>query len=169
MDKRYFLIIIIFILGCLCMFVVADSSDIIGSASVSFNGYSFSIPEGFTLMNTYDTSVLINHPKTGLFVAIYTLDKNYNYGSVLNGLKNDSNNTILSEGIIDINNVHVSSLFYYGPSSKGDYNNRSIFFFNLFDSTFEVQMSNFNYENRNEIINTLTLIVESLREDYKMK
>ena len=75
MDKRYFLIIIIFILGCLCMFMVEESSDIIGSASVSFDGYTFSIPNGFTLMNTYDTSIIINNPKTGLFISIYTLEK----------------------------------------------------------------------------------------------
>lgn len=169
MDKRYFLIIIIFILGCLCMFMVEESSDIIGSASVSFDGYTFSIPNGFTLMNTYDTSIIINNPKTGLFISIYTLEKDYDYNSVLDSLKNNSNNTIFSEGIIDIKNVKVSSLFYYGPNSRGDFNNRSIFFFDLFNSTFEIQMSNFDQNNRDEIINNLIVIVGSLREDYKMK
>lgn len=169
MDRRYLLIIVIIILGSINMFFIAESSDIIGSASVSFDGYTVSIPKGFSLMNTNENSVVINNPNSNLYIAIYSIDKDYDYEKFLDNINENNSYKVLSKGTINIKNVTVDSLYYYGPDSRGNVGNRSIFFFEKLDSKFEIQMTNFDYNHREKTIEALTLIVDSLRDDYKMK
>ena len=49
MDKRYLLMIVII---CVCLanlYIIADFSDVVGSASVDTGNYTFSLPKGFSL------------------------------------------------------------------------------------------------------------------------
>ena len=170
MDRRYLVIIFIIIFGCINLFFITEFSDVIGSASVNCGDYTFTIPNDFNLMSADESTVVIHNPVSHLTVAISIIDHNgSNFTADLGRITNNSNNNVFAEGDINIDNITVSSIYYEGPDSKGDVKNRSVFFFKKFDSTFKMQMTNFNFTDRNETVNVLSGIVDSMRINYRFK
>ena len=83
MDKRYGLILIIFIVCIVNLFIVSDVSDVVGSASAECGDFIFSLPEGFTLYDSNPKHVLIRN-SDGIEINVYssidssdTYDANY--------------------------------------------------------------------------------------------
>jgi len=156
MDKRYILIFLIIVVCCFNLYLIASSSDIVGSASVNFKEYTFSLPSDFTMYESSDNYIVIYNPHFGYTSLLFNKES---YESELHRLGNDSNCVILSNGPIQVNNITVNSIFY----RTSDANNHSIFIFDKLDKTFRVEMWHFNYDNRNASITIISDIVESLR------
>lgn len=163
MDTRYILIIVIIIFSSLSLFFIAENSDVIGSASVNFGDYTCSIPSNFNLMDTFDNRVSLQGPD-GLNVAIYSSNgSKQNYTSSLNSLSKNSDYKVLSNGSVNFTDVSVDSIFYYKKNS-GDTSNRSVFYFEKYNSSFRIECNSFNYDtDQDKIIDFVGYFAESLR------
>ena len=172
MEKNYFLIIIIF---CICMvnlYVIADNSDIVGSASADFRGVTFSLPRNFELTNTNVKYIEIHNPNFGNIAISYTnldkLDPKDNYNRQLDIINKTENQSILSNGTIDVNN-HMVYVVYYNQVKDNGVNNLSNFFFAKDNLSFNVAMGSFDYNTqKNETIENLVIVLNSLRPNYKI-
>lgn len=71
MDKRWFGILIIFIIGMGCMYLIVENSTTVGKALTVCNEMTVTIPDGFTLAEEHSTSVtLVNHAKEKIFIGV---------------------------------------------------------------------------------------------------
>lgn len=173
MERNYFLMIIIFIVCVVNLFAIAEYSDIVGSASVDFRGVTFSLPRNFELINTNVKYVEVHNPNFGNIALSYTnLDKltpKDNYHRQLNFIKENKNQTILSNGTINVNNYTVYCVYYKQITKDNNVNNLSNFFFSKGNLSFNVAMGSFNYNTqKNETIDNLIIILNSLRPNYKI-
>ena len=168
MDKRYFFIIIIIFMGCINLFLVASNSDVIGCASVNFDGYTFSLPSGVNVLNTYEKYVQLSDEHLNCYISVSVNDNPYNtFESNLNKLNNSSEYKVLSKGIIDVGNIPVSSIYYQSSDSSKNISNKAMFFFEKDNTQFEIKLSSFSYSDRDKTIDVVSYIVESLRLNYK--
>ena len=165
MDKRYVLIIIIVVGCCINLFIISNSSDMIGSASVECGNYIFTMPSGFTLYDSGVNHVLIHDSKTGANVDVYShLDSSDTYENKLSQITNDSY-TIVSNGTINVEGIVVKSVYYTKNDTQ---DNRSTFFFEKDGNRFRVLMAGFNLENdRNVTIDYISEIAQSIKYNYK--
>lgn len=169
MDKRYFLIIIIVLICVTNMYLISTFSDVVGSASVNIGHYTCSIPNDFNVMNTYDSSVVLNNPNSGLSMSInsHEKDKAYNFSKGASQLSKNPSNNVLSNGTINVGGVQVESI-YYSHKDNNITSNRSVFYFEKNNDSFTINMENFDYKNdREKTIDILSVIVDSFRPNYK--
>lgn len=162
MDKRYGLILLIVVGCCINLYIISNSSDMIGSASVECENYIFTMPPGFILYDSYLDHVIIHDSKTGMNVGVYPhLDSSDTYENKLYSLPNDGY-TIVSNGTINVGDIVVKSVYY---TKQQD--NRTTFFFEKDGNRFRVLMTGFNLENdRNTTIDYLSEIVQSIKYNY---
>lgn len=64
MDKRWLIIIIIFIIGLGSMYYIVDNSNTVGSAITTFSKTTITIPEGFSVGDTSSDSVELYSKKS---------------------------------------------------------------------------------------------------------
>lgn len=168
MHKNYYIIICIILVCVVNLYVIVDFSDVVGSASVSFDEYIFSLPQNYEVTRTENSYVQIYNPDLGYVAIGHKLKpSDYNFSAVVSNIKNRTNTTILSNGEVTFGNISVDSI-YYNSNDGGFINNRSIFYFNKFDNLFQVEMSGFNYDDDfNSTLQTLQIIVESIKPNYK--
>lgn len=170
MDKRYVLIIIIIAICSINLYLISSNSDEVGAASVIAGKYVFSLPENFNVENIYKDTVSLHNPSTGLNVEVYTSQNTkYDFQKKLDGLSNSSDTHILSNGTINVDGVDVNVVYFTsGYDSNTSLVNRSTFIFSKESATFQIEMRNFDYnKDRNETIDVLSCIVESLAINYK--
>lgn len=165
MDKRYALILIIILGCCINLFIISHSSDLIGSASVECGNYIFTMPQEFSLYNSYINQVHLHDSKTGMNVYVYSkLDKSDNYDNKLKEIP-AKGYTILSNGTIKAGDFEVKSVYYV---NNNNHQNRSTFFFEKDNNQFRVLMTDFNMDaDRNATIDYIVKIVESIKYNYK--
>ena len=163
MDKRYVLILIIILGCCVNLFIISNSSDLIGSASVECGNYILTMPQEFSLYRSDIDHVLLHDSKTGMNVDVYSkLDKSDTYDNKLKQIPTEGF-TIVSNGTIKAGGIEVKSVYY-----SNDNQNRSTFFFEKDNNQFRVLMNNFNMDNdRNATIDYIVKIVESIKYNYK--
>lgn len=71
MDKRWFGILLIFIIGLGCMYLIVDHSNTVGKALTVCNEMTITIPDGFTLTDERSNSVtLVNHAKEKISIGV---------------------------------------------------------------------------------------------------
>ena len=169
MDNRFILIFFIIIACVFNLFLVAEYSDVIGTASVDVSKYTFSLPKDFILLETTDqNSILITNTKSGLDIAFSVISNDYSSNFKLNELQNDSRYSVISNGTINRDDVSIESIYYKHINSNNNKSDAAIFYFNKYDASFKVRMENFNYDlQRNETIDSLSYVVDSLRVNYK--
>lgn len=168
MDMRYLLIIVLIVFSSISLFFIADNSDVIGSASVNVKNFTFSMPAGMDVLNSYEDRVELHSSKNGFYAAVYVLNENnYNLTKIVGDIQNKHGNTILSNGTINVNGIMVDSI-YYKSESNGYINNRSTFFFVKDNTAFNIAISTFNYDNdRNLTLDFVTYVVDTLRVNHK--
>ena len=168
MDKRYLVIIFILIFGCVNLYFIAINSDTIGTASVNFDKYVLSLPEGFDLYENHGDSIVLHNSKTGVYIAVYSVDS-YNYTNDLNHYKNDSRATVFSTGDINVDDTLVNSIFYKDFDKNNDRSfNYSKFYFTKENHPFVITVAGFDYNNdKNSTVELLIDIVNSLRINSK--
>ena len=165
MDKRYFVIIALVTICCVNLYIIADASDIVGSASINIKNYTFSVPEGFTLYDNAQNYVFISNPDNKMNVYVYTSwGKNELYLNK-NLLQNNSKFQILSNGTISGNGIVIDSVYY---QNLNNHRNFSTFFFSEYNHDFVIWIADFNYDNqKNETISIVSEIANSFRINYK--
>lgn len=78
-------------------------------------------------------------------------------------------NTILSNGTLDVGDVNGDIVYYRSVGDNGFVNNRSSFYFVKENTTFYVALSTFNYDtDRNMTLDFVTYLVETLRVNHKV-
>lgn len=164
MDKRYVLILIIILGCCINLFIISNSSDLIGSASVECGNYIFTMPQEFSLYRSDINHVLLHDSKTGMYVDVYSqLPAWDTYDNKVKEITKEGF-TILSNGTIDVEGIGVKTIYY----TNDEHQNRSTFFFEKDNNQFRVLMNNFNMDNdRNDTINYIVKIVETTTYNYK--
>lgn len=168
MDKRYLVIILIVGVCLVNLFFISQSSDVIGSASVNVDKYTFSIPLDFMLMDTYPNYVTLSNDKMGLNVAVYVLKGEYNISEVLSTLKNNTDYKILSEGSVNTSDIKIDTIYFESHDPSVNIQNHSTFYFKKYDTFFKVEMNNFDYNTeKNFTLETIDYIVDSLRINHK--
>ena len=165
MDRRYLLMLIIIIICCINLSIIVNNSDIVGSASASVENYLFSVPEGFSLYETNGDSTVIQNKNNNIDIRVETnLNNRDNYYERLNYIENETNNTILSEGTVSIDNITVYSVYY----KTNDDINKSAFYFEKDNRQFKILVSNFNYDDRELTLDYVTYIIKSIKYNNKM-
>ena len=170
MDKRYLLIIILIIIGCSTLYLITNASYTIGSASATLGQYTFSLPQGFTVDHTENKYVSIFNGD-GVYIHVNVAEKNKdNYNDTLNYLKS-KNIPIISSGSVNIGDIVVDSVFYnktqYNITINSNENVCGAFFiFNKSNATFKIEVTHFDYENKDKIIEYVSYIVQSLNKNY---
>ena len=144
MDKRYLLILIIILICFIGLFVIANNSDNIGSASVACGQYSLQIPNGFSLYDSSRDSVHIYNGNSGININVYSnLRKNDTFNNRFNLLSNTSEFHILSNGSIDANGIKIDSVYY---KDVGTNQNKSHHYFSKGNNSFRIFVYDFNYD-----------------------
>lgn len=164
MDRRYLLCILIIIICCINLYIIAENSNTVGSASVTFDKYKFTLPPDYEVTELYAHSVQI-HGKDLRYITVESKNPTYtyNYTAIANQLKNKPNHTILSSGTINIHGISVDSIFYQTVDENNFVNNRSNFYFKKDNDVFQVGISGFDYDTEmNQTIDILTYIVDSI-------
>lgn len=151
------------------MYIISENSDFIGSASANFDEYTITLPQNYVLTKTEQSFIQIYNSNLG-FLAIE--HKRYNYSndeSVLKAIGISNNRTILSNGTITANDISLNSIFFKSPNDKSKITDKAVFYFNKFNTTFIITMSEFNYDKDNkEVIDIASKIATSLRINYKI-
>ena len=71
MDKRWLGIIIIFIAGIVCMYLIVDSSPTVGKAVTVVDEMTITLPSGFNILKETDKSVhLLDHQNNTANITI---------------------------------------------------------------------------------------------------
>lgn len=172
MDKRYLLIIFILVIGGINLALIADHSDVVGTASVNFGNHTFSLPDGFNLGESSEDSVMLIGTNSNLRIEFTALDRNdLNYNETLDDLRNGSDYRVLSNGTIRTGEMTINAIFFtdlVGNNSDEVANNYTSFFFTKDNDTYRINVWNFDYENdRDSVISDLSYILNSLRINYK--
>ena len=169
MDKRYFLIMILVIVCFVNLFLVANSSDLIGKATVDVGNFMFSSPHDYNLMDSYDNYVKLENSQ-GITIMLFVLSNpKDNYDNALHTLQNNNNDTILSNGSIYVGDVTVNSI-YYRHVVDSKVSNQAVYYFDKEGSHFKILMSGFRNDEsgKNQTIQECIGIVDSLKINLKM-
>ena len=166
MDKRYLLIIIIIFVCAINLYMIADFSDVVGSASVDIGNYTVSLPEGFSLYENSNNQVLISNPNTHMHIKIYTIvSPSDTYLNQTQEFNSSSKYVLLSNGTVNINGNNIQCFFF---QIVEDHNNCSVFYYTKNNHNFKIFMSGFNYDlQRNESVELAESIVDTTRINYK--
>jgi len=167
MDKRYLLIIVIIIVCCFNMFIISNFSDIIGSASIDCNNYTFSAPSGFALYDSTQKYILIHDSNSGMNIYLYdSLSSSETYKNKIKDIQDNGNDRLLKKGTLDVDGIKVYSI-YYQRNDSGQY--RSTFYFNKFGNDFRILITDFDYESDyDKTIKYAEDVITSLRINHKV-
>lgn len=165
MDKRYLLILIMIIVCCINLSIIVNNSDVVGSASVSVGKYLFSVPEGFDLHENNGNSAILKNNENKITITFEcNLSDSDNYDTRLGYMENDTKYTVLSKGSLTVENIHVDTVYY----QTRDNVNKSAFYFEKDDAPFKIDISNFNYNNdQNLTLDYVSHLIQSTHLDYK--
>lgn len=167
MDKRYLLIIVIILICSVNLFLISNSSDVIGGASVNFKDYTFSIPKNFDLLSSDDQYVKLYNPEIGRVQITYgDISNDNDYKHRLDYLQNRSDITILRNGTLNIENTTVYSVFFQRKDSNSIINDSS-FIFDQYGHRFTISVAGYDYSSYNETVDTVIFLIGSLRHNYK--
>ena len=168
MDKRYLLIIIIIAVSFINLYIIYDASDVVGSASVNLNEFTFSLPPNFDLLYSNNEYIEMYSSDLGnVYISYEDASSENDYQHRLDYIENRSDMILLSTGNIDVGNITVYSIFYQKDNSTGTLN-QSSFIFERYDKRFTIGMTNFDYDKRDKTIEIAVFLIESLRPNYEM-
>lgn len=167
MDKRYFLIILIIVICCINLYLVANVSDVVGSAYVDVGNYTLTMPEGFALSEDKSNQAIIYNSNSNTQITILSsLGQNDTFTHKYNEINGSQNFKILSNGTINNKDIIINSMFYQNVKTL---ENRSTFYFNIDNHDFRILISGFNYDSeKNKTIDLASKMIDSIRFNYKL-
>lgn len=165
MDKRYLLILIIIVVCCINLFFIVENSYDIGSASATVGRYTFSMPSGFSLYNSNTNHAYIHNDENNISINYdYDISKKDTYESMLNYINNQTDDKVLSNGTIKINDLEVDAVYF----QSDNHTNESAFYFEKDNVPFKLMLSGFNYDKDYDLtLDYVKFIIQSTRFDFK--
>ena len=168
MDKRWILIIIIAIIGIGCLYLIVESSNVVGSANSNIDKFIITIPDSFNIeKSTSDELRLINRANGERINIVYLgkgSDMNQNISDKMEALYENENITIMKNTKIKINNETLPSI-YFEKLPNNSIN--QIAFLTKFNHKFSIECSNF--KDNATIKEKIEQINETLKKDFKQK
>lgn len=141
MDKRWLGIIIIFIAGIACMYLIVDSSPTVGKAVTVVDEMTITLPSGFNILKETDKSVhLLDHQNNTANITIKGTGDN---SSKLFKSKLKSLNSSDDVEIQDTNNNGTTNIIFYKNLTTD--NEYSITYFVKDNRTIELKMDKYDH------------------------
>ena len=164
MDKRVIMIIAILIVGIGCMYVIVDNSYTIGHAITTFSKTTITLPDGFSVGDTDETSAELYNKKSSEKIDIHDLGKGNrvkdSFKNVTETYKNNPKYSNINDETKNINGVEVLQLT---SETNNTISSSSVFYY--YNHTYRIDMSGF--EDMNKANNILEFIITTLQPDYK--
>ena len=164
MDRRWYGIIIILIIGLSAMYLIVDNSTSVGNAVAVVGDVSVTLPPTFKTGATHvkDTS-MYNSDDNIIFVTFIGKGNNAlkYYKGNLSTMNNNPNINILDNE--DKNNTGI--IHYENYKSKYDNINETLVFFEKDNRTLSIKLLNF--DNSKDQENVISFIKENIKLDYK--
>lgn len=164
MDKRWLIIIIIFIIGLGSMYYIVDNSNTVGSAITTFSKTTITIPEGFSVGDTSSDSVELYSKKNPEKITIY------DYGKGNTAISDLKNITALYQENADLTNItnkteNISDQTVYSIDLMDGNGTNQISAFYRQNHTYVLVMEEF--KNPDDINKNLEFIITTMTPDYK--
>lgn len=140
MDKRWIGILIIFIAGLSCMYLIVDSSNTVGKAVTVVDEMTITVPSGFNILKSTEKSVhLLDHQNNTANITIKGLGDNstefFNYKIKSLQESGEANITEMTE------NSTAKVIFYKNLTDDKEY---SISYFVKDNRTIELKMDKYD-------------------------
>ncbi|MBQ6099768.1 MAG: hypothetical protein IJL02_07915 [Methanobrevibacter sp.] len=168
MDKRWIYILIIFIIGISCLYLVADSSTTIGKATVKVNAYLITIPDSFNIDNTGGQYAQLINRNTKEYITIVDLGKGdlikQSVDEKTDSLENNGSFSNIDKFSLKIDDDSIPSISY---ESYDNNTINQVSYFTKYNHTFSIESTNFL---KNDTIkDNVKFIIDSLAPNYKQK
>ncbi len=165
MDKRYLLIILIIGICAVNLYLISNTSDVVGSAYVDVGNYTFSLPNGFVLDSDKGNQVSIINSDTNMHILIYSsLGKNDTFANKIHDIERMDEYQLYSNGTVHCGGNEVPAAFYHRGSE-----NRSTFYFTEEGNNFRILIVGFDYNTqKDDVINIVSDLVGSVRVNHKL-
>ena len=169
MDKRWIAILISMIIGIGCGYFISQHSTTIGHAIADVSKSTVSLPYGFSVGPTDETSLGLENRNTKEKIYIDDLGSQNiakkRFKSELKEISQSGNIKILDNATIDTPSGLKVYLAHYTDSDKAQLKNQSIAYYYTHGHTFYTKLTGFsNIGNMDE---KLIFISDSLQPDYK--
>ena len=166
MDKRWILILIILIVGCVCIYFIVDSSTTVGDAITVVNKSVITLPQDFTIGDDDKNSVELIDKNTHESIYIKDLgkgDKSFDcFKDELNSLNKNDEVNILSNSTVKIGDINTYKIDLQNLTSS---ENSTIAYIYTSNHTFTLKF--YGYSNQNDLNNDLDFIVSTISPDFK--
>lgn len=165
MDKRYFLIIIIIGLCAINLYLISNTSDVVGSAYVDVGNYTFSLPNGFTLFSDQGDEVTIMNSDKNMYIQIYSsLEKHDTFSYRMDDINKKDYFQLDSNGTINFQGKEIPVAFYHSSSE-----NRSTLYFTEDGNDFRILIRGFDYNSqKDEVIDIASELMGSVRVNHEL-
>ena len=168
MDKRWIYIIIIAIIGVGCLYFIAESSTIIGSANTDLDKFLLKVPDSFNIEKSTDTQIRLINRQSGERINILFLgtgsDVDDDIDNKIESLSKNTNITLLKNTTLKLKNTTVPCI-YYEKSPNTSVN--KVAFITKFDCKFSIECANFN--DNESVDKNIKEISDTLKRDFKQK
>lgn len=166
MDKRWILILIILIVGCVCMYFIVDSSTTVGDAITVVNKSVITLPQDFTIGDDDKNSVELIDESTHESIYIKDLgkgDKAFDcFKDELDSLNKNGDVNLLSNSTMNISDINTYKIDLQNLTNS---ENSTIAYVYTSNHTFTLKFE--GYSNQNDLNNDLNFIVSTISPDFK--
>lgn len=166
MNKKWILILIIFIVGCSCLYCIIDSSTTVGNAITVVNKSVVTLPDDFTIGDDGKSSATLINENTDEKIYIEDLGKidisKDCFENKLESLLYSYDTHIINHETLNINNITAHRI---DIQNYTDYNNTTIVYTFTANHTFYITFD--DYKDVNELNQDLNFIISAITPDFK--
>lgn len=160
MDRRWYGIIIILVVGLGCMYLIAETSNNIGSAFLIVDDISVTLPNDFRIVSSEPTTIILEDRENDERILIkYISDGNNSLKEYNTHIKAKNNDLKI---IKHISNATAKTIYYKNTTSNKEF---LMSYVDAYDRTLLIKMENYNDSNKRN--DDLMFIINGLQPDYK--
>lgn len=168
MDKRWIFILIIFIIGCSCLYVIVDSSSILGSANTYVGKFTVSLPSEYNVEESGSDFVSLVNRNTNEKISIMDFGKNFNVdkfqGEITLEYLENENITSIQDTAFKYGKLSLPSTYYVMLPNNTV--NQDIYL-TEYNHTFVIEATNF--KDNATMQHDIKSLIDSLKPDPKQK
>lgn len=168
MDKRWIYILVIAVIGIAALFVVAESSNVIGTANLNLGKFIISVPNSYNIEDSDGSEIILINKQTHEKIVIEDLGKKVDYDSEFDNelsILNDNEDVIIINNTTNKSDEKALYSIYYNNTNKDTVN--QIVYLSQYKHTFLIEATHFHDA---KVINeNINFIIDSLKPDYKQK
>lgn len=167
MDKRWILLLTILIVGCACMYFIADSSTTVGNAITVVNKSVVTLPNDFGIGNSEKNSVELigKHSDEKIYIEDFGR-KDVALESFKENLSEFSHNSqykVIKNTTENISNITTYKI-YLEDYTKENATNTTITYIYSYNHTFMIKIDG---SNQNQKEDDLNFVIRTIEHDYK--